>query len=59
MLIDSGYQLFITDSIIDAGKGVDEDPDDSYAISSATDMINDYGPPLQFSGITVFGKDKV
>lgn len=59
LLIDTGYLLFATDSIIDAGKGVNDDPDDSYGISGAVDPPNKWGAPLQFSGITVFGKTRV
>jgi hypothetical protein len=59
LLIDTGYNLSLTDSILDAGKGVDDDPDTSFAVTSAIDPINDWGPPTTVSGITVFGRMRV
>lgn len=56
LLIDTGYRLFLTDSIIDAGKGADDDPGDSFAISGPANI---WGPPSQVSGITVFGRTRV
>lgn len=57
--IDTGYRLFLTDSILDAGKGVDEQPDDSFAVTNATDAVNQWGPPTQVNNITVFGQMRV
>ncbi len=59
LLIDTGYLLFLTDSIVDAGAGVNDDPDDSYGITGTADPKNNWGPPTQFTGITVFGKTRV
>ncbi|MFQ5793428.1 MAG: hypothetical protein ACE5JP_00055 [Candidatus Bipolaricaulia bacterium] len=57
LFIDTGYHLFLADSIIDAGKGVNDDPATaSFAISGASD---DWGPPTQVNGITVFGRMRV
>lgn len=53
LLIDTGYRLFLTDSILDAGKGTGDDPEDSFAVSGPADA---WGPPTQVSGITVFGR---
>lgn len=59
LLIDTGYTLSLTDSILDAGKGVDDDPDNGFAVSGATDSINGWGPSTTVSGITVFGRMRV
>jgi len=59
LLLDAGYLLFVTDSIIDAGKGVEDDPDDAFVVSSATDPVNGWGPPTQVSGATFFGRMRV
>jgi hypothetical protein len=59
VLIDSGYNLYLTDSILDAGKGVGDDATDSFAVSSATDSVKGWGPPTQVNGITVFGRMRV
>lgn len=57
LFIDTGYTLFLTESIIDAGSGVNDDPATaSFAISGAgTDPSSSWGPPTQVNGITVFG----
>jgi hypothetical protein len=57
--IDTGYCLCLTDSILDAGKGVDDQPGNSFAVSNATDPVNQWGPPTQVNGITVFGRMRV
>ena len=57
--IDRGYTLYLTDSIIDAGSGVADDPGDAIAVGGATHAIAGYGPPTQVSGITVFGRTRV
>ena len=58
LFIDSGYKLFLNDSIIDAGSGVNGDPTTaSFAISGAgVDPAVSWGPPTQLKGITVFGR---
>lgn len=61
LFIDTGYKLFLTDSIVDAGSGVNDDPATaSFAISGAgTDPLSSWGPPTQVNGITVFGRMRV
>lgn len=60
LFIDTGYRLFLTDSIIDAGSGVNDDPATAvFAISGAGDPSASWGPPSQVSGITVFGRMRV
>lgn len=61
LFIDTGYRLFLTDSIIDAGSGLNEDPlTASIAISGAgVDPLVSWGPPTQLLGITVFGRMRV
>lgn len=57
--IDRGYTLRLTDSIVDAGRGVGDDPDEAFAVSNATDPLNGWGPPTRVHGITVFGRMRV
>jgi hypothetical protein len=59
LLLDEGYMLFLTDSILDAGRGVEDDPDDAFVVSSATDPVNGWGPPTQVSGASFFGRMRV
>jgi hypothetical protein len=59
LLIDSGYHLSLTDSIIDAGKGIGDDPQNGFAVSGATDPTGGWGPPTEVNGITVFGRMRV
>jgi hypothetical protein len=56
LLIDEDYLLSLSDSIIDAGKGVNDDSTDSFAITSASDPVSGWGPSTQVNGITVFGR---
>jgi Phage tail protein (Tail_P2_I) len=56
LLLDSPYILSITQSIVDAGKGVGDDAGTIFAISSAADPINHWGPALEFDQVTVFGR---
>lgn len=59
--IDRGYRLFLTDSILDAGSGVNEDPATAgYALSGASGPpAAVWGPQLQLSAVTVFGRVRV
>jgi hypothetical protein len=59
LLVDRGYSLSLSHSIIDAGKGVGDDPETSFAVSNATNPEKDWGPPTQVNGITVFGRMRV
>ncbi len=59
LLLDAVYRLDVSDSIIDAGQGVD-DHKDKFAVSSATgDPALDWGPPTHVSGVTVLGRMRV
>ncbi|MFW6079720.1 MAG: hypothetical protein ACODAE_08870, partial [Gemmatimonadota bacterium] len=57
--IDRGYTLRLTDSIVDAGRGVGDDPDDAFALTGASDPIDGWGPPTRVHGITAFGRVRV
>lgn len=59
LLIDTNYQLFLTQSIIDAGKGVGDDSTNAFALSGADDPDIQWGPPTEIDGITVFGRVRV
>ena len=59
--IDRGYRLHVTDAIIDAGSGVNEDPATArYALSGAAGPpAAVWGPQLQLSGVTFLGRVRV
>lgn len=59
LLIDGGYHLTLTDSLVDAGKGVGDDPGAGFAVSGATDPTSGWGPPSQVNGLTIFGRMRV
>ncbi len=59
LLIDSDYELSLTDSIVDGGKGVLDDSTNAFAVSAAADPVNGWGPPCQVNGITAFGRTRV
>jgi len=56
LLMDAPYALNIQGSIIDAGAPPAIDGTNAFAISSAADPVNDYGPPLAFQQSTFFGR---
>jgi hypothetical protein len=58
-LVDSGYRLTLSDSILDAGIGVGDLPNNQFALSSATDPINGWGAPTTVRGVTFFGRARV
>lgn len=59
LLIDTVYRLNVTDSIIDAGQGVD-DHADKFAVSSASgDPAKNWGPATFVSGVTILGRMRV
>ena len=60
--IDSDYELFITDSIIDGSKGVNDTLHGNtkdFAITSATKPLEEWGPPTTLSNATFFGSMRV
>lgn len=59
LFIDTGYNLFLSDSILDAGKGVNDDSATAFAVSGAGDPSTSWGPPTEVNGITVFGRMRV
>ncbi len=59
LLIDSVYRLDVTDSIIDAGQGVD-DHNDKFAVSSASgNPAKGWAPPTHVSGASILGRMRV
>ena len=58
ILLDSTYTLSLADSIVDAGQG-EADPVSKFAVSNATDPVNDYGPPTKINGVTILGRMRV
>src|SRR5262249_26039947 len=59
LAIDDRYRLDISDSIVDAGLGVGDPPDGSFAIAPVTDPADTWGVPLAFQGLTCFGPVRV
>jgi hypothetical protein len=59
LLIDRGYRLYLTDSIIDGGRGVTDDPGTVFALSGASDPLAGWGPPTQVSGASFLGRTRV
>lgn len=59
LLIDTGYSLSLTDAILDAGAGVNDDALSRFAVSGGTDPASGWGPPTTVSGVTVFGRMRV
>lgn len=59
--IDRGHRLFVTDAILDAGSGVNEDPATAgYALSGAGEPAAAvWGPQLQVDRATFFGRVRV
>jgi hypothetical protein len=58
LLIDSLYRLDVTESIIDAGQGVGNTTS-SFAVTSATDPANGWGPPAVVTAVTILGRMRV
>ena len=54
LFIDSGYTLNLTDSIIDAGRGINESGPE-IALSGDNKDLSSWGPKTTVSGVTVFG----
>jgi hypothetical protein len=57
--IDDGYTLALENSILDAGKGVGDDPADAFALTNATRPQTGWGPPTTVNQLTVFGRMRV
>jgi hypothetical protein len=59
LLIDSVYRLDLTNSIIDAGQGVDDNSPNKFAISALSNPATGWGPPAVIRGVTIFGRMRV
>ncbi|PSN09968.1 hypothetical protein C7293_29740, partial [filamentous cyanobacterium CCT1] len=60
LAIGTGYALFLTDSLLDAGKGVSDDPAESFAVAGFGPLPQEgWGPPTVVSGLTVLGHMRV
>ncbi|MGD1865947.1 MAG: hypothetical protein ACFB0D_15465 [Phormidesmis sp.] len=60
LLIDTRYTLFLTESVLDAGKGVGETPEESFAVAGLGELpAARWGPLTVVSGLTVFGRMRV
>ena len=61
LLVDPGYRIFLTESILDAGSGPGEEPATAaFALSGATGAADaSWGPPTQVDRLTVLGRMRV
>ncbi|MGB3135410.1 MAG: hypothetical protein WBB18_01280 [Nodosilinea sp.] len=59
LAIDTGYTLYLTESLLDAGKGVDDNPEDSFAVAGFGPLPEGWGPPTVVNGLTVLGRMRV
>lgn len=59
VLLDTDYRLEVQDSIIDAGRGVEDAPDNTFAVSGATDPVAGWGAPMHLDRATFFGRVRV
>jgi hypothetical protein len=60
LAVGDRYHLDIEDTIVDAGLGVNAEPDGRFAIASASsNQAGDWGARLDFSGLTCFGPVRV
>jgi hypothetical protein len=60
VLIDPDYRLVLSDSIIDAGGGVNDPPGKLLALGAATNTpLTDWGAPTDVRGATFFGRTRV
>jgi hypothetical protein len=58
LLIDNVYRLDLTNSIIDAGQGVN-DQNEKFAVTSATASVSGWGPPTSVRAVTILGRMRV
>jgi hypothetical protein len=61
--IDEGYRLWLTQSVVDGGRGVG-DPlgppvASHFAVTGATDPVDGWGPATEVSGVTFMGRTRV
>lgn len=56
LLMEAAYSLSLQNSIIDAGAPPAISGASAFAVSSAADPVNGYGPPLSFQQCTFFGR---
>jgi hypothetical protein len=59
LLIDSVYRLQISNSIVDAGQGVDDNSANKFAITALNNPATGWGPPTVVRGVTIFGRMRV
>jgi hypothetical protein len=59
VLIDEGYRLVLSDSILHAGAGVNDPAGTQFALSNATDPTNGWSAPTDVRGATFFGRTRV
>jgi hypothetical protein len=55
-IIDEGYSLFLTDSILDAGSGPEQAPSANFALSGGDDPATGWSPPTKVQAVTFFGR---
>jgi hypothetical protein len=58
-LMEDGYELMLTDSIVDAGSGVGDAAPEFAVASAGADPANEWGPSLSVDRMTAFGRMRV
>ncbi len=58
ILLDAGYRLCLTDSIVDAGQGVGN-PTDAFAITNATNAADGWAAQTVVKNVTILGRTRV
>jgi hypothetical protein len=56
---DEDYRLSLTDSLVDGGSGVGDSTPDLAIGAAGSDPDTAWGPPLEISGVTCFGRVRV
>jgi hypothetical protein len=59
LLMEASYSLSLQGSIVDAGAPPGFDGTTAFAVSSAADPVNEYGPPLAFQQCTFLGRSRL
>lgn len=59
LLMAETYSLELTDSIVDAGRGVSDPPGNALAIGAPASPLTEWGPKTTLRGATLFGRARV
>jgi len=57
--LDDAYQVYLTESIIDAGSAPDDDGSTKFALAALTNPTTDWAPKTDVRSVTFFGRVRV